>query len=253
MFQFDGIWWLLLSLGPLFLLQRTLHKEFQGLLLNLTRRMDVSIIVFSILFLPGVFLHELSHFLTAKLLRVKTGKLSLIPQYQESGRLRLGYIETEKVDFFRDALIGLAPLVIGIVVTGFIVKDRLGLITSWQILREFDLVLLIDSLREVVNQPNFWVWFYLSVVVSSTMMPSPADRKAWIPLLLFLISMVLIGVILGFGPILADSILYPINNTTKSMALVFGLSGVMHTVIILPVMLANRLLIKLTRVKKSPI
>ena len=42
----------------------------------------------------------------AKLLRVPTGQVSLIPQSIEGNRLRMGYVETGKADILRDALIG---------------------------------------------------------------------------------------------------------------------------------------------------
>ena len=58
-------------------------------------------------------MHELSHFLSAKILGVQTGRFSLIPQAQANGKLRLGYVETATGGFVRDALIGAAPLVAG--------------------------------------------------------------------------------------------------------------------------------------------
>jgi hypothetical protein len=41
--------------------------------LILTRDSRVTMAIFAMLFLPGVFLHELSHFVMAKILRVRTG------------------------------------------------------------------------------------------------------------------------------------------------------------------------------------
>mgnify|MGYP003348511744 CR=1 FL=1 len=69
--------------------------------------------IYNLIFLPGVFLHELSHFLMAKLLGVKTGSFSIIPQSLPDGRLQMGYVETGQTDIVRDSLIGIAPLVTG--------------------------------------------------------------------------------------------------------------------------------------------
>ena len=55
--------------------------------------------IFSILFLPGVFLHEFSHFVMAKILRVRTGKFSIFPQSLPDGRLQLGYVETAPIGY----------------------------------------------------------------------------------------------------------------------------------------------------------
>ncbi|MCK6540999.1 MAG: hypothetical protein L6Q26_13185, partial [Anaerolineales bacterium] len=63
--QLTGFFWFVLMLAPLAFLQRLLHREIQAVFLILTRDARLTIVIFQIIFLPGVFLHELSHFLTA--------------------------------------------------------------------------------------------------------------------------------------------------------------------------------------------
>ena len=111
--SFAGIFWFILVLLPLVFLQRFLHREIQAVLLILTRNSQLTIGLFSVLFFPGIALHELSHFLMAKLLQVRTGHFSLIPRTLPNGRLQMGYVETEQTDVFRDSLIGLSPLIAG--------------------------------------------------------------------------------------------------------------------------------------------
>jgi hypothetical protein len=89
-----GFVWFILMLVPLILLQRLLHREIQSVFLILSRDARITMGIFSIIFLPGVFLHELSHFVMAKILRVRTGRFSLFPQSLPDGRLQLGYVET---------------------------------------------------------------------------------------------------------------------------------------------------------------
>ena len=113
MTQLSGLFWFILMLVPLILLQRLLHREIQAVFLILTRDSRVTMAIFAMLFLPGVFLHELSHFVMAKILRVRTGKFSLFPQSLPDGRLQLGYVETSRSDIVRDSLIGAAPLIVG--------------------------------------------------------------------------------------------------------------------------------------------
>ena len=84
--SFDGLLWLLAAAVLLVVLQRSLHREIQAFLLILTRRTGLTEAIFALIFLPGVFLHELSHFLMAKVLGVQTGKFSLIPQAQPNGQ-----------------------------------------------------------------------------------------------------------------------------------------------------------------------
>ena len=91
---------------PLAFLQRFLHREIQAVLLILSRSERFTITVFSIIFLPGVLLHELSHYCVALLLGIKAAHFSLVPQMLPDGRLQLGYVETVKTDIVRDSLVG---------------------------------------------------------------------------------------------------------------------------------------------------
>jgi hypothetical protein len=105
--------WFVFVLGGLIFLQRRLHLEIQAVLLLITRRVDLTITLFSVMFLPGVLVHEISHFLMAKLLGVRTGRISLLPQPLPNGRLQLGFVETAPTDLVRDVLIGSTPLIVG--------------------------------------------------------------------------------------------------------------------------------------------
>ena len=75
--------------------------------------MDISTALFAVLFFPGVLLHETSHYVMARLLGVRAVSFSLIPRPQPDGKLQLGYVETDRTDLLRDALIGAAPLISG--------------------------------------------------------------------------------------------------------------------------------------------
>ena len=133
--SFDGLLWLLIALVLLVFLQRSLHREIQAVFLIITRRPGLTQSIFALIFLPGVFLHELSHFLAAKLLGVRTGKFSLIPQAQPNGKLRLGYVETASGGFVRDALIGAAPLVTGSLIVAYLAIYQLHLLPLWDYIR----------------------------------------------------------------------------------------------------------------------
>lgn len=67
----------------------------------------------ALLYFPGTVLHEMSHYIAAKLLFVRTGKISLRPKFYDDG-LELGHIEIAHTDFVRRFIIGIAPLVVGI-------------------------------------------------------------------------------------------------------------------------------------------
>ena len=64
---------------PLILLQRLLHREIQAVFLIMTRDVRLTMGIFSMLFLPGVFLHELSHFFDGKDIRCADRKIFALP------------------------------------------------------------------------------------------------------------------------------------------------------------------------------
>jgi hypothetical protein len=245
-FPFDGLLWLLLMLGPLLLLQRGLHREIQAVFLLLTRRADLSIALFSLLFFPGVLLHEASHYLMAKILGVPTGKVSLIPQTLEGNRLRLGFVETGQTDLLRDALIGAAPLLSGGLLVAYLGIVRLGLLTVWDALVAADLEATLEALSAVFQTTDFWLWFYLLVAVSSTMFPSQADRRAWLLLALIITLLVGTALLFGAGPWMSVNVLPWFNQALGGVAVVFALSAAVHLVVLLPVWVLRKGISKVT-------
>ncbi|MEW6092428.1 MAG: hypothetical protein AB1531_00540, partial [Chloroflexota bacterium] len=246
LYSFDGLLWLLAMLMALVILQRLLHREIQAVFLVLTRRPGVTQVLFALIFLPGVFLHEFSHFLMAKLLRVRTGRFSLIPQTQPDGRLRLGYVETASGGFLRDALIGVAPLVTGCLFVTFVAIDRMQLLPLWDFVRFGDWNQFWIGLKMVPNYPDFWLWFYLTFTVSSMMMPSTSDRQAWLPVVLLAVGLVGLAVLAGAGAWMLENLAPPVNEFLQALALIFGLSAAIHILLILPFFLLHRSLATLT-------
>jgi hypothetical protein len=244
--QFDGLFWFVLTLIPLVFIQRFLHREIQAVLLIITRNPQLTIGLFSVLFFPGVALHEFSHFLVAKLLFVPTGNFSLVPRTLKDGRLQLGYVETRQTDVARDSLIGAAPLFAGGLFVAYAAIYHLHLLPLWDVLRngQFDLFWLGITLLPQVK--DFYVWFYLTFAVSSTMMPSTSDRHAWMTL--GLVVMVLLGLALlaGAGPWMLAYLAPSLNNFLNSVATLFALSVVVNAIMILPFLLVHRLLTRLT-------
>ena len=238
----DGLWWLLILLGPFLILQRRLHVEIQSTLLLLTHRSDISLAVFSLLFFPGVLLHELSHFLLARLVGVRTGGISLIPRPLEEGRLQLGYVETAKTDFVRDAMIGVAPLLTGGFFIAWVGIAHLGLLIIWDSLNSAGGQALGLAVRELLARSDFWLWFYLIVAVSSTMMPSRADRRAWLPVALIVAVTLSLGILAGAGPWLLENITAPLNNALRTVAIVFAISLGVHLVLVMPCYFLRRML-----------
>ncbi len=238
----ESIIFLLLLIIPLLFLQRFLQREIQAIFLLVTHRPEISVALFSLLLLPGVLLHESSHFLMAHLLGVRTGRFSLIPQKKDGGRLQLGYVETASTDFIRDALIGAAPLIAGGIFVAYAGVSRLELNTLWESFTLGQVSGIRLTLKSIGSSPDFWLWFYLIFAVSSTMMPSTSDRRAWLPLLLVI--MILSGsiLLLGVGPWLLSHLGSIIKSALDATTVVFGITVLIHLLLLPPAWLIRKVI-----------
>ncbi len=244
--SFDGLLWLPVTLVLLLFLQRSLHREIQAIFLIITRSPNFTIGVFSLIFLPGVFLHELSHLIMAKLLRVRTGRFSLLPQVLPNGSLQLGYVEAARSDILRDSLVGMAPLISGLVFIAAVATYRLHLVILWDTLRNGQWALFMLGLQTLPTIPDFWIWFYLTFAISSTMMPSESDRHAWLPLGLVTVVLFGLAILAGVGPWMLENLATPFNQFLRGTALILVVSIIVHILLILPLMFIHQLMAKMT-------
>ncbi len=104
---------LTLEILIIFLTSQYIFKSFFLLLLLMFRNKSISVSVLSFFFLPGVIVHELSHLLTAEVLRVKTHGIEFFPELH-GGSLKMGSVLVEDSDLFRQFLIGIAPFISGL-------------------------------------------------------------------------------------------------------------------------------------------
>ena len=248
MTQLTGFFWFVLMLVPLIILQRLLHREIQAVFLILTRNAQITMGVFQFIFLPGVLLHETSHFLMAKLLRVPTGRFSILPKPLPDGRLQMGYVETAKADIIRDSLIGAAPLIIGTLFVAYAAIYQLEMRVLWDVLRDGKFNLFWMGVRALPNVQDFYLWLYLTFAVSSMMMPSESDRHAWLELVISVGVLFSIALLIGAGPWMLNNVAPLISNFLSSVAVIFGLSSLVHVVLVLPTALIHKLLTRITGV-----
>jgi hypothetical protein len=240
---------LLMLLVPMVYLPRFLQREIQAIFLVITRQPDLSMSLFALLFLPGVLLHESSHFIMAQVLGVRTGRFSIMPKKIDDGRIRLGYVETEQTDFFRDALIGIAPLLTGGVFVSLVGVYRLGLDTVWSSLIQGQLQAISQAFGTIIHQPDFWLWFYLVFTVSSTMMPSASDRRSWLPIGLMVLGLLGLILLIGFGPWLATRLEGGLILALNAINTVFGITILIHLLLLPPTWLFQKLLSHITGIK----
>jgi hypothetical protein len=182
----NSLFWLTLSFFLLLVLQRWTSRHLRGTVLLISRNEEAASLAYFVLLLPGVLLHELSHWLMAKLLWVRTGKLTVGLNQRRGGRLEMGSVQVSQTDPIRNSLIGLAPLVGGGLAIFLIGRWALGIETLARTLQSGDGAHVAAELWAAIHVPDFWLWLYLIFAISNAMLPSASDRRSWPPVLIFL-------------------------------------------------------------------
>lgn len=182
-------------LATLFFLSHKISTYIYTGVFLLTKNKSVAIGVLIVLLLPGTIIHELSHFLVATILRVPTGELTVIPSV-EKGEVKAGKLFLGNTDPFRLSLIGLAPIIIGII---------LIYLTGIYFIPQ------TNELTKIFSSPLLlFVICFLLFVVSLTMFSSKKDtaglRIAAPVVLLILISLYFVGVRIFLDKPLTDKL-----------------------------------------------
>jgi hypothetical protein len=119
------IFWIVLFVVQVYILSLLSNKLFNLLykyLFRIFKKESTVVFVISIMFLPGTFIHELSHALTATLLGSRVTKFSIWPQV-ENGGIKMGYAQFIVLDVVRNTFIGIAPLIFGIIILYFLILN----------------------------------------------------------------------------------------------------------------------------------
>ncbi len=184
------------ALFALSVLANQINLRTQSIVLHLTGSVNLATITVFILFLPGVVVHESSHWLAARLLGLQTSNFQVWPE-RKGGYIRLGSVGVQRGGMWRDSLVGLAPLFVGTLLIAFI---------GAQVFDASDLLYVLAEGRWLDGVQVFWAalgyadgffWAYLLFVISNSMMPSKVDREPVGSVLLFLAFAALIYVVVG--------------------------------------------------------
>ena len=144
----------------------------------LTGSTDLANVLFVLLFLPGILLHEVIHFLIAKILRAPTKKFSIIPQSLTDGRLRLGYVETVKTDLLQETLIGISLLLSGILFIAYVGMVQFGFTETWRFSQASAQLPLKLTRLSWFRSGLLVLAVDVLIIVSSTRLPSPSGRQS---------------------------------------------------------------------------
>lgn len=232
----------LLMLG----LRSWIEAHVQGLAYLITGHPAVALWIFFLVFLPGTLIHELSHWLAAKLLGVPTGRIVIWPQVKPGGTLWLGAVQIGRVDPVRSSLIGLAPLISGSLLVALIgLHLQLGTLGSALASGQWELVW--QALVRSVNLPDFWLWVYLLFAIANRMLPSPADREPWKPVIVFLVFLSVIIVGAGWTPRLSPEVRSTILDVVGFLLYAFTVTTAINILVVLFIALIENIAVVLRR------
>jgi hypothetical protein len=218
------------TLLALFLVQRWITRSLQEVSIRWVGDPDVALIIYFVLVLPGVILHELSHWLMAKLLGVRVSRPKIGPvRMGRSRRVSLGSVRVGKVDPVRASLIGVAPLLGGSAVILLIGNLVLGVDELTNAMAGQGLDRILDGLAQMIQVADFWLWLYLIFAASNAMLPSESDMAAVRPVLMFLGIVTAIVLIVTGIPAIPPTIVDGVNAVAGYLAAAFGLTLAVDT------------------------
>lgn len=210
--------------GLTLILQRWLHQHIQGLTFAVTGDPGCAMRILFLLLLPGVILHEGSHWVVAKLLGVRTGKVSLGLGRAPGKHFSLGSVNVERTDSLRESLIGLAPFAVGL--------GAILLIAGYGFNLWPDSSLTVNQMLDVVlptvNDPLTWLDLYLIFAVSTAMIPSESDREPWGPVLVFFGVVGGLAILLGWTPRIPPEVIDIARRVLQALTFAFGVSAAVN-------------------------
>ena len=229
------------TLIPLVFLERWIHQHIHGVALLATRHEDAAVLLYALPLLPGVMLHEFSHWLVARLLGVKTAGMSLLPRRQRDGHIRLGSVTIYQTDAIRASLIGVAPLISGSLVVLALGQRVFGVGALGDALLFGKVEAIASSVIAALSAPDMWIWLYFVFAFANAMLPSPSDRQTWPPVLLFLAVVVAAAYVLGFSGVLLELAPFVVS-ALRWLAVAFSLTIVADVPFVIAIALAERML-----------
>jgi hypothetical protein len=212
--------WLVISLCLTVIVARWFSQRVANLAMLLTGSQSATLYIHFLVFLPGTLLHELSHWFVAQVLGVRTGRLELGPKVVRGGVVQMGAVTYQRSDVVRESLVGLAPLITGSIVVVLLTYRRFGLVVP----SVLGFQGIWELVRRIWQAPDSWIWLYLLLSVSNTMLPSSSDRRSWGMLALYVL--LIVGLLYFAGALTAVSptVVAWLLQRAQDLAFAFGLT-----------------------------
>ncbi len=208
-------------------LQRWLHQHIQGLTFVVTGDPGCAVRFLFFLLLPGIILHEGSHWVVANLLGVRTGKVSFGVARTRGKQFSLGSVNVERTDSLRESLIGAAPFFVGLGAILFIAGYGFDLWPN----SGLSLNQMIERVLSTANDPLTWLDLYLIFAVSTAMIPSESDREPWGGVLAIFGVIGVLAIVLGWLPRIPVGVFTWAQQVLQALTFAFGVSVVVNGVV----------------------
>lgn len=206
------------------LLQQWLHKHIQGFGLALTGNPGCAVRLLFFLLLPGVILHELSHYLVARLLFVRASPPKIGVGQLRGRMISLGSVNIQRTDPIRESLIGVAPFVMGIGAIWLIAGYGFDLWPSGGLsIGEF-----VKRVQLYANDWTTWLDVYLIFAVSTAMIPSQSDRQPWGPVITVLGLVTALLLLFGWTPSVPAEIVALARSLLDALTLALGIAVIVN-------------------------
>ena len=203
-------------------LQRWLQQHIQGLTYAVTGNPGCAVRALFLILLPGVLLHEASHWLVANLIGVRTGKVSIGLGKMRGKHFSLGSVTVEKSDPLRESLIGVAPFIFGLLAVWALMGFGFGL---WM---PTDPMQVVEPITSTISDPLTWIALYFVFAVSTSMIPSESDREPWGVIIAIFAGIGALALILGWTPNITPDIIQFAQKILTTLIFVFGIIVVVN-------------------------
>ena len=209
--------------GAMLFLQHWLQQHIQGATFAVTGNPGCAVRALFLLLLPGVLLHEFSHWLVANVLQVRTGKISIgLGKLRGNKHFSLGSVSVERTDPLRESLIGVAPFVFGLLAIWLLMGIGFGL---WM---PNDVMQVVQTIWSSIGDPLTWLALYLVFAVSTSMIPSESDREPWGIIIGIAVVVGVLALLLGGIPTIPPDVLETGQTILRVLIFVFGIIVVVN-------------------------
>lgn len=223
-------------------LQQWLHRHIQSLGLVLTGDYGCAVRLLFYLLLPGVFLHELSHYVAAKLLLVRTSKFKLGVGNARKQSISLGSVSVDHTDPLRESLIGVAPFVVGISAICLIVGYGFDLWpASGLSIGEF-----VRRVQIYAHDWTTWLDLYLIFAVSTAMIPSESDREPWGPVMIVFGVGTAILFLLGWTPRVPSDVVTQARHLIDMLTFALGIAVIVNAAVAVSLWLMEQTVLQIS-------